>query len=233
MDRMTSPVSFTFSLVKLLVFSALGFTLAGCASSSADPFEDFNHKTASFNTGFDTIVLKPAAKGYSEVLPTPVQTAVTNAFANLSDPWTAINQLLQGRVKLAASDTGRFLLNSTAGVGGLFDVATPLGLARHQEDIEQTLGVWGVPQGPYVVLPLLGPSSGRGLISQYFGFFGQDIAQPLRYVDDVPVRNSLFFTQLVSMRAGLLATPAIPPQMDRYAVMRDLYLRGREQQVGL
>ena len=233
MDRMTSPVSFTFSLVKLLVFSALGFTLAGCASSSADPFEDFNRKTASFNTGFDTIVLKPAAKGYSEVLPTPVQTAVTNAFANLSDPWTAINQLLQGRVKLAASDTGRFLLNSTAGVGGLFDVATPLGLARHQEDIEQTLGVWGVPQGPYVVLPLLGPSSGKGLLSQYFGFFGQDIAQPLRYVDDVPVRNSLFFTQLVSMRAGLLATPAIPPQMDRYTVMRDLYLRGREQQVGL
>jgi phospholipid-binding lipoprotein MlaA len=75
-----------------------------------------------------------------------------NPFDNLSDPWTAINQLLQGRVKLAASDTGRFLLNSTVGVGGFFDVATPLGLARHQEDIEQTLGVWGVPQGPYVVL---------------------------------------------------------------------------------
>ena len=223
----------SFSIVKLLLIAALGPTLTSCASTGTDPFEGFNRKMASFNTGFDTIVLKPAAQGYSKVLPTPVQTAVGNAFANLSDPWTAMNQLLQGRVKLAASDTGRFLVNSTVGVGGLFDVATPLGLTRHQEDIEQTLGVWGLPQGPYIVLPLLGPSSGRGLVSQYFGIFGQDIAQPLRYVDNVPVRNSLFFTQLVSMRAGLLSMPAIPPQMDRYTLMRDFYLRGREQQLGL
>lgn len=223
----------SFSIVKLLFIAALGSTLTSCASTGTDPFEGFNRKMASFNTGFDTIVLKPAAQGYSKVLPTPVQTAVGNAFANLSDPWTAMNQLLQGRVKLAASDTGRFLVNSTVGVGGLFDVATPLGLTRHQEDIEQTLGVWGLPQGPYIVLPLLGPSSGRGLVSQYFGIFGQDIAQPLRYVDNVPVRNSLFFTQLVSMRAGLLSMPAIPPQMDRYTLMRDFYLRGREQQLGL
>ena len=223
----------SFSIVKLLFIAALGSTLTSCASTGTDPFEGFNRKMASFNTGFDTIVLKPAAQGYSKVLPTPVQTAVGNAFANLSDPWTAMNQLLQGRVKLAASDTGRFLVNSTVGVGGLFDVATPLGLTRHQEDIEQTLGVWGLPQGPYIVLPLLGPSSGRGLVSQYFGIFGQDIAQPLRYVDNVPVRNSLFFTQLVSMRAGLLSMPAIPPQMDRYSLMRDFYLRGREQQLGL
>ena len=231
MDRIRFLVS--FSIVKLLFIAALGSTLTSCASTGTDPFEGFNRKMASFNTGFDTIVLKPAAQGYSKVLPTPVQTAVGNAFANLSDPWTAMNQLLQGRVKLAASDTGRFLVNSTVGVGGLFDVATPLGLTRHQEDIEQTLGVWGLPQGPYIVLPLLGPSSGRGLVSQYFGIFGQDIAQPLRYVDNVPVRNSLFFTQLVSMRAGLLSMPAIPPQMDRYTLMRDFYLRGCEQQLGL
>ena len=207
--------------------------MLSCASSGADPFEGFNRKMASFNTGFDTVVLKPAAQAYSKVLPAPVQTSVSNAFANLADPWTAMNQLLQGRVKLAASDTGRFVVNSTVGIGGLFDVATPMGMPRHQEDIEQTLGVWGVPQGPYIVLPMLGPSSGRGLVSQYFGIFGQDIAQPLRYVSNVPVRNSLFFTQLVSMRSGLLAMPAIPPQMDRYTLMRDFYLRGREQQVGL
>jgi phospholipid-binding lipoprotein MlaA len=188
---------------------------------------------ASFNTGFDTVILKPAAQAYSKVLPAPVKTSVNNAFANLADPWTAMNQLLQGRVKLAANDTGRFVVNSTVGIGGLFDVATPLGMPRHQEDIEQTLGVWGVPQGPYIVLLMLGPSSGRGLVSQYFGIFGQDIAQPLRYVSNVPLRNSLFFTQLVSMRSGLLAMPAIPPQMDRYTLMRDFYLRGREQQVGL
>ena len=207
--------------------------MLSCASTGPDPFEGFNRKMASFNTGFDTVVLKPAAQAYSKVLPAPVQTSVSNAFANLADPWTAMNQLLQGRVKLAASDTGRFVVNSTVGIGGLFDVATPLGMPRHQEDIEQTLGVWGVPQGPYIVLPMLGSSSGRGLVSQYFGIFGQDIAQPLRYVSNVPLRNSLFFTQLVSMRSGLLAMPAIPPQMDRYTLMRDFYLRGREQQVGL
>ncbi|MDA9350943.1 VacJ family lipoprotein [Gammaproteobacteria bacterium] len=207
--------------------------MLSCASSGPDPFEGFNRKMASFNTGFDIVVLKPAAQAYSKVLPAPVQTSVSNAFANLADPWTAMNQLLQGRVKLAASDTGRFVVNSTVGIAGLFDVATPMGMPRHQEDIEQTLGVWGVPQGPYIVLPMLGPSSGRGLVSQYFGIFGQDIAQPLRYVSNVPVRNSLFFTQLVSMRSGLLAMPAIPPQMDRYTLMRDFYLRGREQQVGL
>jgi phospholipid-binding lipoprotein MlaA len=207
--------------------------MLSCASTGPDPFEGFNRKMASFNTGFDTVILKPAAQAYSKVLPAPVKTSVNNAFANLADPWTAMNQLLQGRVKLAANDTGRFVVNSTVGIGGLFDVATPLGMPRHQEDIEQTLGVWGVPQGPYIVLPMLGPSSGRGLVSQYFGIFGQDIAQPLRYVSNVPLRNSLFFTQLVSMRTGLLAMPAIPPQMDRYTLMRDFYLRGREQQVGL
>ncbi|MDB4155248.1 VacJ family lipoprotein [Gammaproteobacteria bacterium] len=167
--------------------------MLSCASTGPDPFEGFNRKMASFNTGFDTVILKPAAQAYSKVLPAPVQTSVSNAFANLADPWTAMNQLLQGRVKLAASDTGRFVVNSTVGIAGLFDVATPMGMPRHQEDIEQTLGVWGVPQGPYIVLPMLGPSSGRGLVSQYFGIFGQDIAQPLRYVSNVPVRNSLFF----------------------------------------
>lgn len=145
------------------LFCAMLCTLMlSCASSGPDPFEGFNRKMASFNTGFDTVVLKPAAQAYSKVLPAPVQTSVSNAFANLADPWTAMNQLLQGRVKLAASDTGRFVVNSTVGIAGLFDVATPMGMPRHQEDIEQTLGVWGVPQGPYIVLPMLGPSSGEG-----------------------------------------------------------------------
>ena len=187
--------------------------MLSCASSGPDPFEGFNRKMASFNTGFDTVVLKPAAQAYSKVLPAPVQTSVSNAFANLADPWTAMNQLLQGRVKLAASDTGRFVVNSTVGIGGLFDVATPMGMPRHQEDIEQTLGVWGVPQGPYIVLPMLGPSSGRGLVSQYFGIFGQDIAQPLRYVSNVPLRNSLFFYS-ISLNALRPSRYACDPTAD-------------------
>jgi len=187
--------------------------MLSCASTGPDPFEGFNRKMASFNTGFDTVILKPAAQAYSKVLPAPVKTSVNNAFANLADPWTAMNQLLQGRVKLAANDTGRFVVNSTVGIGGLFDVATPLGMPRHQEDIEQTLGVWGVPQGPYIVLPMLGPSSGRGLVSQYFGIFGQDIAQPLRYVSNVPLRNSLFFYS-ISLNALRPSRYACDPTAD-------------------
>ena len=212
---------------------ALGsLSLVACASSEVDPYEGFNRKMASFNNGVDIVVIKPAAQVYKAVAPAPVETSISNFFSNLGEPWTAINQLLQGRVKMAGSDTGRFLVNSTLGVAGLFDVAASMGLPRHQEDFGQTLGVWGLPQGPYIVLPMLGPSSGRGLVSQYVGNFGGGrIAQPVRFVNNVPVRNSMFFTFLVSMRARLLDRPQLPPGVDTYTVFRDFYLRNLEQQV--
>jgi phospholipid-binding lipoprotein MlaA len=107
-----------------------------------------------------------------------------------------------------------------------------MGLPRHQEDFGQTLGVWGLPQGPYIVLPMLGPSSGRGLVSQYVGNFGGGkIAQPIRYVNHVPTRNSMFFTFLVSMRARLLDQPQLPPEADQYTLFRDFFLSNNEQQV--
>jgi len=212
---------------------ALGsLSLVACASSEVDPYEGFNRKMASFNNGVDIVVIKPAAQVYKAVAPAPVETSISNFFSNLGEPWTAINQLLQGRVKMAGSDTGRFLVNSTLGVAGLFDVAASMGLPRHQEDFGQTLGVWGLPQGPYIVLPMLGPSSGRGLVSQYVGNFGGGrIAQPIRFVNNVPVRNSMFFTFLVSMRARLLDLPQLPPEADQYTLFRDFYLMNLEQQV--
>jgi len=212
---------------------ALGsLSLVACASSEVDPYEGFNRKMASFNNGVDIVVIKPAAQVYKAVAPAPVETSISNFFSNLGEPWTAINQLLQGRVKMAGSDTGRFLVNSTLGVAGFFDVAASMGLPRHQEDFGQTLGVWGLPQGPYIVLPMLGPSSGRGLVSQYVGNFGGGrIAQPIRFVNNVPVRNSMFFTFLVSMRARLLDLPQLPPEADQYTLFRDFYLMNLEQQV--
>ena len=213
------------------LFALGSLFLVACTSTGVDPYEGFNRKMSSFNTGIDTVIFKPAAQGYRAVVPSQGRTLIGNFFSNLTDPWTAINQLLQGRGKNAASDTGRFLVNSTVGVAGLFDVATKAGLPKHQEDFGQTLGVWGVPQGPYIVLPLLGPSSGRGMVSQFVGNFGGNIGNPILYVDHVPTRNTLFFTLLVSARARQLDQPQLPPQADRYVLLRDFYMRSREQQV--
>lgn len=226
-----TTTSFTARL-RLAFFLAAAIALPpSTASAQLDPFEPFNRVTSSFNTGIDRLVFKPAAQAYQAVVPKPVSNSVSNFFSNLGDPWTAINQLLQGRVQTAGKDTGRFLVNSTIGLGGLFDVATGMGLPKHREDFEQTLAVWGVPQGPYIVLPMLGPSSARGLIGQYAGNFSDNIGQPITYVNDVPVRNSLFFTLLMSMRAAQLDRPSPPPQMDVYALTRDFYLQRLQQQI--
>jgi phospholipid-binding lipoprotein MlaA len=218
--------------VRTWVFALVSLSLVACASTEVDPFEGFNRKMAAFNSGVDIVVIKPSAQVYKVATPKLVQTSISNFFANLGEPWTAINQLLQGRVKMAGNDTGRFLVNSTLGVAGLFDVAASIGLPRHQEDFGQTLGVWGLPQGPYIVLPMLGPSSGRGLVSQYVGNYGGGkIAQPIRYVNHVPTRNSMFFTFLVSMRARLLDQPQLPPEADQYTLFRDFFLMNNEQQI--
>ena len=218
--------------VRACVVALVSLSLVACASTEVDPFEGFNRKVAAFNSGVDMAIIKPSAQVYKAATPKPLQASISNFFANLGEPWTAINQLLQGRVKMACSDAGRFLVNSTLGVAGLFDVAASMGLPRHQEDFGQTLGVWGLPQGPYIVLPMLGPSSGRGLVSQYAGNFGGGkIAQPIRYVNHVPARNSMFFTFLVSMRAKLLDQPQMPPEADQYTLFRDFFLMNNEQQI--
>lgn len=215
----------TFKLVISVFIMAL---LSGCASTNAppaDPLEGLNRGTYAFNDALDRAVLKPVAKGYQAITPQFVRSGVSNAFMNLGEVATAFNSLLQGNAGNAASDVGRFLVNSTLGVLGLFDVATPMGLEKHNEDFGQTLGKWGVGSGPYLVLPLMGPStlrdaSGRVVDSQ-LGWS--------RQVDHVPTRNSAFAVEIVDVRANLLgAGDALDEaSLDKYQFLRDAYLQRR------
>lgn len=135
-----------------------------------DPFEDINRITFEFNESLDRNFLKPVAQAYSKT-PKPVKKGITNFFNNLEEVETTVNQVLQGKPKLAINDFSRFLINSTIGLGGLIDVATKIGLTRHEEDFDQTLALWGVPTGPYIMLPALGPSSLRDTLSRPFLHF--------------------------------------------------------------
>ena len=154
------------TLMRALPLVLLSLLAAGCASSpgrttNADPYEGFNRGVYKFNDTLDRAALKPIAKGYRKVTPGFVRAGIGNVLANLEYPGTFVNQFLQGKWALGFRDTGRFLLNSTLGVAGIFDVATPLGLEKNDEDFGQTLAVWGVPSGPFLNLPLFGPSSLR------------------------------------------------------------------------
>ena len=154
-------------LINILMCMGIAL-MAGCATTQQtervakiDPFESVNRAVFTFNENADEYVIKPVAEAYQFVLPDFVRTGVTNFFSNIGDVFVAVNNLLQGKPGNAANDIGRFLVNSTIGILGLFDVATDAGLEKNKEDFGQTLGVWGVPSGPYVVLPLFGPSSVR------------------------------------------------------------------------
>ena len=135
-----------------------------------DPFEDINRVTFEFNESLDRNFLKPVAQTYSKA-PKPIKKSITNFFNNLEEVETTVNQVLQGKPKLALNDLTRFVINSTIGLGGFIDVATKMGLTRHEEDFDQTLALWGVPSGPYIMLPALGPSSLRDTLSRPFSSF--------------------------------------------------------------
>ncbi|HEX7987439.1 MAG TPA: VacJ family lipoprotein, partial [Duganella sp.] len=154
---------------------ALGVTLmlAGCAGPNPrDPYESYNRAMFSFNDKVDTYALKPVATVYRDVTPSFVQTGVGNFFGNLGDAWTAVNNLLQGKGEAGMTDVTRFALNSTLGILGLFDIASEAGLQKHKEDFGQTLGTWGVSSGPYLMLPLLGPSTVRDTVALPADFYG-------------------------------------------------------------
>lgn len=211
---------------------ALGVTLmlAGCAGPNPrDPYEGFNRAMFSFNDTVDTYALKPVATAYKNVTPSFVQTGVNNFFGNLADAWTAINNLLQGKGEEGMSDVSRFALNSTLGVLGLFDIASEAGLQKHKEDFGQTLGVWGVDSGPYLMLPLLGPSTVRDTVALPADFAG-DI---WRYKDPVSVRNTGTVLRVVDQRANLLDAGSLleDAALDRYEFIRDGYMQRRESQI--
>lgn len=219
----TYPIQLGRVSLNTLILLVLGVLVSSCATNSPDPYENLNRRIYSFNDTADQYVLRPIAQGYAAVLPNSVEAMIVNFFNNLGEPLVAINQLLQGKVRLAAADGGRFLINSTLGIGGFFDVAEELELPRHEEDIGQTLAVWGVGQGPYIVLPLFGPSSFRGAFDR--GAAGS-LFLP-RTIDHVPTRNSTYAIWVISQRAELLSAERLL-RGDRYLFLRDAYLQRRD-----
>lgn len=216
--------------ILLSCLCALLLGLEGCATVAGppdprDPWEGFNRSMYAFNTRLDNAVLKPAAKGYRAITPDPVETGVTNFFSNLEEIQILVNNLLQFKPLAALSDTGRLVINTTLGIGGIFDVATPMGLHKDEEDLGQTLGRWGIPSGPYLVLPFFGPSSPRDA----FGLAGDYALDPIREVEDTSTRNSLRVVSIIDIRAQLLAVDDIINEaaLDPYTYVRDAWLQRR------
>jgi phospholipid-binding lipoprotein MlaA len=213
-----------------VIIAALLLT-AGCATAPGrttgnDPWEGVNRGVYKFNDTLDRAALKPVAKGYRAVAPRWLRSGVGNFFANLTYPATIVNQFLQGKGKAGMSDTGRFLVNTTIGVGGLLDVATPLGLQSHDEDFGQTLAVWGVKSGPFVNMPFFGPSSVRDAPSRVFDYF----LGPLVYIG-VPWETQwgMRAIDIVHSRAELLPLDAtLQKTYDPYAFIRDAWAQQRE-----
>lgn len=198
---------------------------ASRTASTQDPFEGFNRAVFRFNDALDQALLKPVAQTYVEVVSEPWRQAIANAFSNLSDPWSGLNCLLQGKPIEAVTQVARFLINTTVGIAGLVDVAGELGLERNREDFGQTLGRWGVGPGPYVVLPLLGPSNIRDSLALVVDQRGD----PLRELDSEETRLALQTTRVIDTRANLLRLERLVESaaFDRYAFVRNGYLQRR------
>ena len=217
-----------FAITILLMLTVV----TGCASVNApraDPLEGLNRTTFKVNETVDDYVLKPVAKGYQAITPSFVRSGVSNAFSNVGDVGTSVNNLLQGKPASAISDFGRFLVNSTLGVLGLFDVATGMGLEKHEEDFGQTLGRWGVGSGPFLVLPILGPSTLRDTVAKPADAY----TSYSRYIGHVPTRNSTQALGIINFRADLLNTTSTLDEasLDKYQFIRDAYLQRRLSQV--
>ena len=201
--------------------------LSGCATAhSPDPLESWNRGVFSFNETVDVHVLKPVAEGYVKVTPQPVRTGVRNFFGNIVDVWSSVNLFLQGRLKEGAASTMRVAVNSTLGLGGLIDLATPMRLDRFNEDLGQTLGVWGAPSGAYIVWPLMGPSSVRD---------SANIASSMTFsattlIDGAREDNLARLLNVVSTRAAYLSATDLLDSvaLDKYAFTRDAYLQRRQ-----
>jgi phospholipid-binding lipoprotein MlaA len=213
-----------------LAWLLAALVLGGCAHTPpddpSDPLEGWNRGVYKFNTVADKYVLRPVAKGYDTITPAPVKTGIGNFFSNLFYPTTIVNDPLQLKLKQFGSDTLRFVVNTTAGIGGVFDPATHIGLAAHDEDFGQTLGTWGVGPGWYLMLPLLGPSTNRDLV----GAVGDWHTNPLTYVneDDEEWAWGAGVLQAVHQRANLLGFDSVlEQQLDPYVFVRSVYLQNR------
>jgi phospholipid-binding lipoprotein MlaA len=205
----------------------------GCASnpsapkeerSEADPWEPLNRQIHGFNTGLDKVTFKPLAKGYAKIIPKFIRTGIRNFSSNLRAPLNAINSFLQGKPEYGISETGRFVANSTLGILGIFDVATRMGAEKHNEDFGQTFAVWGIPDGPFVVVPLLGPRTLRDALAIPLNIF----ADPLIHYDNASVRDKLYLIRAIDLREKLFAAESLlKGSQDRYLSTREAYLQNR------
>lgn len=228
----------TYPLRRSLAVAGLALLalLAGCATvppnageDPRDPLEALNRQVFGFNEGLDKVVLKPLAQAYDQVLPIPVQDCLSNGFSNLREPSNAFNNFLQGKPAEAVSDVCRFAVNTTVGLLGCFDVASRMGLERHREDFGQTLGKWGLGQGPFLVLPLFGPSS----IRDATGLGVETVLDVNFWINNVSVRNTIFGVRTINARDELLRADDLisGAALDKYTFVRDGYLQRRRNQV--
>ena len=221
-----------------MVAIAASLVLGGCATvqqarggpgQKLDPWENWNRKVFAFNEGLDTYVLKPVATAYSNVVPQPVRRGVDNFFANAADAWSAVNNILQGKGQAAFEDVVRVTTNSFFGIGGIFDVASEIGIERHKEDFGQTLGRWGFGAGAYIVWPLLGPSTVRDSIALPL----DRAASPALLINDGRAQFGLTALQIINARANLLGASQVLDDiaLDKYTFLRDAYLQRRRSLV--
>ncbi|MBK6906730.1 MAG: VacJ family lipoprotein [Rhodocyclaceae bacterium] len=220
------------SIGRTLAIVAVSLALGACSSTSGnkkDPIEGFNRAMFAVNETIDSYAVRPVAKAYDDYLPVVVKAGVSNFFGNIDDVFTGVNNFLQGKPGDGASDLGRFVINSTIGILGMVDVASDIGLAKHDEDFGQTFGRWGVGNGPYVVLPVFGPKTARDTV----GFMVDRYVDPVGNIEDVSVRNSLSALRIVSIRAELLPADKVVDEaaLDKYSYVRDGYLQRRRSQI--
>jgi phospholipid-binding lipoprotein MlaA len=222
--------------VGIAVALALGLALAGCASIPSgtsrvpqDPLEPMNRAIYAVNDTFDAYFLRPIAKAYVDYVHEGIRGVFSNLYGNVGDVWTSFNQLLQGKPREAIGDLSRFVINSTFGFFGVADIASSIGLEKHYEDFGQTLGVWGLEAGPYLVLPLLGPSTIRDSVGVAAGF----AADPVSRYAQVPVRNTYSAVRFVDIRASLFPSEKLldGAALDKYSFIRDGYLQRRRNLV--
>ena len=209
---------------RLLLILLLSFPIFG--EEINDPFEDLNRDIFIFNEKLDEKLLKPAALTYRKVTPQFARTGVTNFFNNLEEIDTTINQVLQGEIKYAFNDAGRFVINSTIGLFGLIDVASKMGLEKHEEDFGQTLGVWGFDSGPYIMIPFLGPSNPRDLLSRPISSFLSGTFA----MEDNDVKITLVGIDALETRERLLDAETLIIG-DKYIFVKDAYIQSREYEI--
>jgi phospholipid-binding lipoprotein MlaA len=212
-----------------LVFAAM--LLAGCAvgPTKEDPWEPFNRSMYSVHEVIDGAVLKPVAQGYVAIIPEPIRNAVSNVFGNINDFFSGVNSFLQGDGNRAGDAWGRVLLNTTMGIGGIFDLASMMGIKKDPNDFGITFGKWGFPQGPYLFIPGFGPTTVR----DGAGYVVRLYVGPVGFIPDVPLRNSLYGLGYVDLRAEALPAESVieTAAIDKYRFIRNAYLRARRYQL--